>query len=60
MASERVNRSSASYDLAAVSRTLRNEIFLSSLYQNPLSTDDQRIATLHDNHVLVIFVDMLR
>jgi hypothetical protein len=36
----------------------RDEILLTSLHRNPLPIDEQRVATLDNEHVLVVSVDV--
>jgi len=60
MPPEGVDRSGASHDFTAVANASRDEVFLSSIYGNPLSIDDQGIAALYNDHVFVVFVDMFR
>jgi len=58
MAAEGMDRSGSSFDFAAMWYTLRNEVFFSRPYGNPLSIDDERIAALHNDHVFVVVVNM--
>lgn len=37
----------------------RDEVFLPSPHPNPLSANDQRIATLYHQHVFIVVMDML-
>ena len=60
MASEGVNRSGPSHNFTTVPLTLRDEVFLSSHYGSPRPVDDQRVAALDNDHVLVICVYMFR
>jgi hypothetical protein len=36
-----------------------DEVFLACIYRNPLSLDEQRVATLHDQRVFVIVMHLL-
>ncbi len=59
MASEGMNRPRSSQRLTSMCCATGNEIFLSSISQNALSVDDQRVATVHDHHVFVEIMHML-
>jgi transposase len=60
MAAKCVDRSGSGKNFAALRHTLRDEIFLSGFDRNPFSIDDQRLAALHNKHVLVVIVDLRR
>src|ERR1039457_466967 len=55
---EGVNSSGSSDNFAAVIDTAGDEILLSSPQWNALASDDQGIAALSDDHVLVVVVNM--
>lgn len=59
MPAESVDGARSSHDFTSVRQASRNEIFLARLYGNALSFNDQRVATLHHQHVFVIFMHML-
>ena len=60
MASECVDRSGSSRNLTTVRHTARDQIFLACLHRNLFSVNDQRVAALHDHHVLFVVMDMFR
>jgi len=49
MTSEGVDGSRSSDHFATVRYAPWNEIFFARIYRNPLSVDDERIATLYEN-----------
>jgi hypothetical protein len=60
VSAKRVNRSCSSHNLPAVPYPARNDIFLPSIDGYALALDQQGIATLHHQHVLIEFVNVLR
>ena len=58
MSSEGMDRPCSGDHLASVGYPSRNEILLTCIYWDPLSFDDERVATLRDQHLFVIFVHM--
>jgi hypothetical protein len=59
MASEGVDCSGSSHNFTSVHYTSGDDILLACIYRNPLSVNDKRVATLHDEHVFVIIMHML-
>src|SRR5215470_6466494 len=59
MTSEGMNCPRSCYYLAAVRHTARNQSFLTSLDGDALSINQQCVASLHNQHVLIKFMDML-
>jgi len=59
MTSERMDRPCSRYHLAAVRHTTRNKVLVASFDRDAPSINQQRIATLHNQHVLIEFMDML-
>jgi hypothetical protein len=60
MAPKCMDGSSTGCNLTTVRYAARDEVFFSGFQGNPVSIDDQRVATLHDDHIFVVIVDMLR
>ena len=60
MAAEGVDGSGSGYAFAAVRDAARDEILFACAYGNFLAVDDQRVTALHDQHVFVVVVDVLR
>jgi len=58
VASESVYRASSREDFAAVQDAFRYQLFSSGIQRNVQSIDDEGIATLHDDHVLVELMRM--
>jgi len=58
MAAEGVDRSRASDYLAGVFDAARDEMLLSGFHGDALAVDDQRVAALHYDHVLIEVVDV--
>src|SRR5262249_55221496 len=59
MTSEGMNCPRSCYHLAAVRHTARNQVLLTSLDGDALSINQQCVATLHNQHVLIKLMDML-
>src|SRR5215468_5775123 len=57
--SERMDGSCSRQNLATMRHTARNHVLLASFDRDALSVNQQRIATLHNQHVLIEFMDML-
>ena len=55
-----VNRSRPRKNLARMQHTLGDAIFVSRVQVNPLPIDDQGVAALHHEHVLVVVMHMSR
>ena len=53
MAAEGVNRPGSGHDLTSMEDAARDDVFLASLDRNSLSTDQERVAALDYEHVLV-------
>src|SRR5215831_13524240 len=51
--------SGSSHNLTSVRYTPCDEILLPCIYWNPLSVNDEHVATLHNKHVFVIIMHML-
>lgn len=60
MAPECMDGSSTRYNFTTVRYAARDEVFFSGFQGNPVSVEDQRVATLHNDHIFVVIVDMLR
>ena len=58
MAAEGVDRPCSSKHFAAVWHAARDEMLLSGFHGNALAVDDQRVAALHYDHVLIEVVDV--
>jgi len=50
--------SSTSHNFTTVRYAARDEVFFPGFHWNPVSVDDQGVATLHNYHVFVVIVDM--
>lgn len=55
---EHVDCSGSGEDFAAVYHPTRNQILLPFLHRNPFSANDEGIATLHNEHVFVVIVNV--
>lgn len=55
---ERVNCSGSGENFAAVYHPTWNQILLPFLHRNPFSANDEGIATLHNEHVFVVIVNV--
>jgi hypothetical protein len=60
MAPKGMDGSSTSHDFTTVRYAARDEVFFPGFHWNPLSVDDQGVATLHDYQIFVVIVDMFR
>src|SRR5215469_15268868 len=58
MASKGMDRSGSSQNFTPVHCAASNEMFLACIYWNPLPVNDERVATLHDQHVFVIVMHL--
>ena len=58
MAAECVDGSSPGHDFATVEHSLRDDVLLPSFQGDAPTFYDQRIATLHDEHIFIVIVDM--
>jgi len=58
--SERVDCSGSGENFAAVYHPTRNQILLPFLHRNLFSANYEGIATLHNEHVFVVIVNVLR
>ncbi len=59
MVPEGMDSSRSSDYFTAMCYATRNEVFLTCIYWNTPSVDDESIATLHDKHVFVALMHML-
>ena len=60
VAAKCVDRSGPSKNFAAMRHAAPDEVFLPGIHWNPLSIDDQGIAALDNDHVLVVIVGVCR
>lgn len=58
MAAERVNCPCSGENFSGVGNPPRDEVFLASTYRNSFPIDNQSVAALHNEQVLVKFVDV--
>ena len=58
MAAKRVDGPGSGQDFAAMEHAPRNQVLLSGWHGDTLSLNDQRVAALDDDHILVVVVDM--
>ena len=56
MAAEGMDRSSARYRLTPMPGPLRNEILFSGFHWNALIPENERVAALNNQHILVVDV----
>src|SRR5690349_11205685 len=60
MTAKCMDRSCSCQNFSTVRHSAPNEVFVSSIQRNPIAIDDQGIAALHNEHVFVVVVHMLR
>src|ERR1700733_606600 len=59
MAPKCMDGSSTGFNFTTVRYSARDEVFFSGFQGNPVSVEDQRVATLHNDHIFIVIVDML-